>query len=272
MAKLSQPIQRHPAHRSAADSAVAAVRCSLPRRRSKVAPAREPPHHESQPGHVGPSACRATATTLLHSPSVPWPKRGRSSSSFVRQQTPVGRVRRRRRAAQAVQTTWRRSIGKLKIRANLQAHGVLVGLRKPRDGGGSIVPRCWGDWMGRRGRGPSSRDRAACGHLVLSRRCARWRTGLQPQVHKDPLDHRRFESERDDLALAVAVRAVFEFEFDLEDPTEWRDPDEMPCGRLSPAPVRGRCRSAASPIRPPDSGRSRRAASHRTREKIPRST
>jgi hypothetical protein len=55
-------------------------------------------------------------------------------------------------------------------------------------------------------------------HLALSHRRPRWRTRLQPQVHKDPLDHRRFESDRDDLELAAAVRAVFEF--DLEEPTE----------------------------------------------------
>ena len=54
--------------------------------------------------------------------------------------------------------------------------------------------------------------------LTLSHRRPRWRTGLQPQVHKDPLDHRRFESDRDDLELAAAVRAVFEF--DLEEPNE----------------------------------------------------
>jgi len=57
-------------------------------------------------------------------------------------------------------------------------------------------------------------------HLALSHRRPRWRTGLQPQVHKDPLDHRRFESDRDDPELAAAVLAVFEFEFDLEEPNE----------------------------------------------------
>jgi len=59
--------------------------------------------------------------------------------------------------------------------------------------------------------GPPS---AGLRHLALSHR----RTGLQPQLHKDPLDHRRFESDRDDLELAAAVRAVFEF--DLEEPNE----------------------------------------------------
>ena len=52
-------------------------------------------------------------------------------------------------------------------------------------------------------------------HVPACRRPRR-RPGLQPQVRKDPLDHRRFENGRNDLQLATAVWAVFEVDLESE--------------------------------------------------------
>ena len=63
-------------------------------------------------------------------------------------------------------------------------------------------------------------------HLTLRRRSLRRRSGLQPQVREDPLDHRRFEDGRDDLELPTAVRAVLQV--DLEHSLEQPGPADAP--------------------------------------------
>ena len=52
-------------------------------------------------------------------------------------------------------------------------------------------------------------------HVPACRRPRR-RPGLQPQVRKDPLDHRRFDDGRNDLQLATAVRAVLQVDLESE--------------------------------------------------------
>ena len=76
---------------------------------------------------------------------------------------------------------------------------------------GPIVPRCWAD-------GTETVEPRSGGlrQLTLTRRCPRWRPGLQSQVREDPLDHRRFEDGRDDLQLAAAVRAVLQVDLESE--------------------------------------------------------
>jgi len=64
---------------------------------------------------------------------------------------------------------------------------------------------------------------------ALARRGPRRRPSLQPQVHKDPLDHRQFEDGRDDLELLTAVRTVFEV--DLGALAEQSDYGETPHSR-----------------------------------------
>ena len=72
-----------------------------------------------------------------------------------------------------------------------------------------FVPRCWADWTG-----TVEPRSGGLRHLTLTRRSPRRRPGLQPQVRKDPLDHRRFGDGRNDLQLATAVWAVLQV--DLE--------------------------------------------------------
>ena len=82
-----------------------------------------------------------------------------------------------------------------------------LGLEKP---GCSRPPRPWAvgrlkghnsGWPGRLQLRPTGRR-------------ARRRTGLQPQVREDLLDHRRFQDRRNDLQLAAAVRAVLQTELE----------------------------------------------------------
>ena len=76
---------------------------------------------------------------------------------------------------------------------------------------GPIVPRCWADWTG-----TVEPRSGGLRHLTLTRRGPRRHPGLQPQVRKDPLDHRRFDDGRNDLQLATAVWAVLQIDLESE--------------------------------------------------------
>jgi len=122
-------------------------------------------------------------------------------STFVGQQRPVGCVRSRRRAAQAAQTSLRRSIGEVNLQVSPQGHRVFAGLRKPR---AQPAP------SSRRGAGAIGRGDGGCRAAIrrLARRGPQRRPGLQALLRQDPPDHRRFEDDRDDLELPTAVRAM----------------------------------------------------------------
>lgn len=114
----------------------------------------------------------------------------------------------------------------------------------------------------------NAHDWAASGHLQcaatgrrprgargLRRRTARRRApastvGLQPQVHEDPLDQQRIQVGRDDLELAVAVRAGGA---EAEDPLARRDcaPGDVAAGVHAAA---GRADAATAAATTPANG------------------
>ena len=94
---------------------------------------------------------------------------------------------------------------------NPQDHGVFAGPEKPRAQPAPSSRWCWAD-----GTGAVEPRSGGLRHLTLTRRSPRRRPGLQPQVRKDPLDHRCFEDGGDDLELPTAVRAVLQVDLESE--------------------------------------------------------